>query len=50
MFFKLVFISIFITYTIGQDTKTNYQYNENDHAKVCTYTKNTKNIIKSILQ
>lgn len=34
MVFKLLFISIFIVYATGHDTKTNYQYNENNQIKL----------------
>lgn len=36
MVFKLVFISVFITYATGQSTKSNYQYNLDDRVKVCS--------------
>lgn len=51
MVFKLLFISIFIVYATGHDTKTNYQYNENNQIKVCTFFNiyiYLKGIIKSI--
>lgn len=37
MIFKLVFILISITYATGERTKSNNQYNEDDHVEVCSY-------------